>query len=307
MNIEIKKLLGFTAVILILLISVDFMGYKILNHLFFKMKSGREYNTRLAMKEVKSDLIFIGASQCVGNYDSNMFRDSLGIDSYNAGMGGQGLDYQIIVANTLIKRKKPKIIIWDFDPKLLANDSGVYLKLDLGTYYNDNDDVKKAIDKIDQFAFLKNISKSYCYNSRLMQFLNANVGKKEKSNGYTPFKCNKQGELKVQKLDRYPEFGTDTERKINLMTKNLNAWKEMGIKIYVFVSPVYSKINYKVNGIEAVEKICKDQQVYFKDFSQMEGVYDNPNYFRDEIHLCRIGSKIYSSEVIKLLDYNKNN
>jgi hypothetical protein len=144
MSTDVKKLFGFIVVITLLLATIDFIGYKVITHFFNKMKNGTEYNVAMAMNKVEADLIFIGASQCVGNYDAPMFQDSLGLEVYNAGMSGQRMDYQIIAANAIIKKKVPKYLIWDFDPNLFADDNGVFLKDDLNTYYHSNQDVKKA-------------------------------------------------------------------------------------------------------------------------------------------------------------------
>lgn len=304
MSTDIKKLIGFIITITVLLACVDFIGYKAIHHFFKKMKNGTEYNVQLAMNEVKTDLFFIGASQCVGNYDTRMFEEALGLDAFNGGMGGQRLDYQIIAANAMIKRKVPKYLIWDFDPKLLANDDGVFLKLDLNTYYHSNEDAKNSLERVDQFVYLKQLFHSYRYNSKSIQILYANLGKVETGKGYVPYDCNEKDSIKVLKPHHYPEFGSDFQRKKKLMSENIKEWKKKGIKVYVLVSPIYRQINYKINGIAEAEKICKENGAIFKDFSQLKGVYSNPNNFRDEIHLCKTGSALYCQKVIELIKSN---
>lgn len=80
--------------------------------------------------------------------------------------------------------------------------------------------------------------------------------------------------------------------------------EKKGIQVYVLVSPIYRQINYKINGIQAVEKICKVNGAVFKDFSQLKGVYSNSEYFRDEIHLCKIGSALCSNHIMNLIKNN---
>jgi hypothetical protein len=301
MSTDTKKFIGFVVAMTILLFSIDFMGYKLVTHFFKKMKNGTEYNIEMAMNEVKADLIFIGASQCVGNYDTKLFEKNLQLQAFNAGMGGQRMDYQIIAANAIIKRKVPKYLIWDFDPNLLAKDDGVFLKLDLNTYYDSHEDVKNTLKSVDEFVYLKQLFYSYRYNSKLMQILYANLGKAEEGKGYVPYDCKMKDKIKLLKPNHYPEFGSDSQRKMKLMSDNIKEWKKKGIKIYVLVSPIYRQINYKINGIETAEKICKENGVIFKDFSQLKDVYSNPEYFRDQIHLCKTGSELYSNHVTELI------
>lgn len=305
MNTDLKKFFSFIVVLFALLFLIDFVGFKVINYFFKKMKSGTEYNVELAMNKIEADLFFIGASQCVGNYDSKLFEEELKLDTYNAGMGGQRLDYQVIAANAIIKRKVPKVIVWDFDPKLLADDDGVFFKLDLNTYYHSNDDVKQRLQSIDEFVYVKQVFKSYRYNSKLMQILYSNLGKEETGKGYVPYECKMKQKMKVLKPNHYPEFGVDTPRKIKLMSDQIKEWKSKGIKVYVLVSPIHRQINYKINGIAAVEKICKENDVVFKDFSQLENIYSNPSYFRDEIHLCQTGAELYSKLVADLISKNE--
>lgn len=304
MSPDIRKFIGFIITITIVLVCVDFVGYKVITHFFKKMKKGTEHNVELAMNEVKPDLFFIGASQCVGNYDTSVFEDALGLEAFNGGMSGQRMDYQITVANAMIKRKVPKYLIWDFDPNLLANDDGVFLKLDLNTYYHSNEDVKNSLARVDEFVYLKQLSHSYRYNSKIMQILYANLGKAETGKGYVPYDCNEKDSIKVLKPNHYQEFGSDSERKIKLMSENIKEWKKKGIKVLVLVSPIYRQINYKITGIAEAEKICKANGTIFKDFSQLKGVYSNPNNFRDEIHLCKVGSALYCQKVIELIKSN---
>jgi hypothetical protein len=74
--------------------------------------------------------------------------------------------------------------------------------------------------------------------------------------------------------------------------------------LYAILSPIYRQINSKINGIEAVENICKINGIFFKDLSQLENVYSNPSYFRDEIHLCKSGAELYSYQVAELISKN---
>lgn len=280
---------------------IDFVGSNLISHFVGNMKNGVEYNVDESLTKAEGDLIFIGASQCGGNYATKIFDDSLKMNSYNAGMGGQHIDYQVIIANSIIDRKIPKIIVWDFDPKLFASDNGIYLKLGLNSYYDYNDEISESLNRIDSFMFLKHSIKSYKYNSKLFEILYANIGQVDTRKGYSPFPCNDLGEINVLAKNNYPNFDFDSERKFNLMNENIKKWKDKGIKVIVVVSPMYRKINYKIRGISKAEEICKQNAIDFYDFSQLDGIYNDVSLFRDEIHLCERGSIVYSNYFVEIL------
>jgi hypothetical protein len=280
---------------------MDFTGSELLSIFFGKMHRGREYDTKEALLKANPDLLIFGASQCVGNYSSKIFEDSLRLETYNAGMGGQHIDYQVLVANIIIERKTPKIIIWDFDPKLFANDNSVFLKLGLNPYYHYNHNIKKALDRVDKYMLIKQCLFSYKYNSLIMQIINANLGNIDKRKGYTPFICRDLKESQVERKANYPDFGSDSERKFKLMNDCLSDWRGKGIKVYLVVSPIFKKDGYPINGVVKLKEICDQNKINYYDLSRLENIYDNPSYFRDEIHLCKNGSEIYSSYVANII------
>jgi hypothetical protein len=301
MNPEIKKLTGFLLIIVPAFILVDYIGYRVLDHFFFTMHRGREFNTRQAMESISPDLLFLGASQCQGNYDPAVFERALNASVFNAGMGAQHVDYQEVIGSRVIERNQPKIIVWDFDPKLLAPDNGVYLKTGLSPYYAKDSLARKKLDAIDPFMQLKQWVFSYRYNSLLMQIVNGNFGKAEKKQGYTPYACGKLKQKEIVTADTYRGLSGDSYRKMDVMRSALKAWTSKGISVYVVVSPMYKKIEAPIEGIAAIRKICEEVGVPFYDFSQLDAVYNDPGNFRDHIHLCKRGAEIYSKHVAEIL------
>ncbi|MEL7250853.1 MAG: hypothetical protein AAFO03_20660 [Bacteroidota bacterium] len=301
MTPDIRKLLTFLLSVGIGFLVLDFVGTKALDKLADSLKFGREYNTRLAIKEVVPDLLFIGASQCQGNYNSSIFEDSLGLKTFNAGMGAQHIDYQVVITNEIISRKTPQVIVWDFDPKLFADDTGVWLKLGLNPYYGQSDAIDSLLEATDAQLPLKHFVSSYRYNSLPMELLYYNRGKQDNQKGHSPFPCRKMKEMVVVDEYSYKLPGADLERKKTLMTTALKEWTRQGIEVLVIVSPLHKRIEHPIWGIGMAREICAEAQVPFYDFTNLEGIYDNGAYFRDHIHLCRKGAKLYSSHVAQLI------
>lgn len=301
---DILKVFIYLTSILLCLIIVDYLGYFVLNKYFSSLRNGREYNTSLAVTEVKPDILFIGASQCQGNYNVNFFTEELGLYAYNAGMGAQHIDYQVTIANQVISRYKPKMIVWDLDPKLLANDSKVWLKMALNPHYNYSNHINNVLDKVDKYMNLKHYLKTYKYNSLIVQLFFYSRGKKEKSNGYTPFPCRNPKHMQIVKSDSYKARGDDTKRKAELMRASVIKWKKEGIQVVLVVSPMHKKIEEPIWGVEMAKAICEDEGIPFYDFTQLSPIYTDSTLFRDHIHLCNKGSKIYSNYFLNVLKSN---
>lgn len=303
-----KKLAVFTASLIISFVLLDRVGAYVLDEYNKKLKHGPEYFTQKALTDETCEVLFIGASQCEGNYNTSIIEENLGMDVFNGGMAGQHADYQVQIANVFINRKVPKVIVWDFDPKLFSDDNHVWLKSGLRPYYYYSDQITVTLDRVDPMMKYKQVISSYKYNSLPIEYFFYSRGKADTNQGYIPYKCRDLKSMEVVMEDTYPPKGEDFERKKKLINDALIQWKKNGIKVIVVISPMHKRIDYPIWGVELMQKICKQERIDFYDFSELEGVYTEKELFRDHIHLCQEGSEIYSnyiSEVIhKLLSGN---
>jgi len=304
MNRELKKTGVFLLLLLIGFLFIDFVGFTIINHLGNNLKRGREYNISKSVKTAAPELLFIGASQCQGNYNTEIFETTLGKTAFNAGMGAQHIDYQVVVLNEILKRKQPDIIVWDFDPKLFSEDNSVWLKSELNPYYNYSNDIKLTLEAVDPFMRLKHLIFSYRFNSLPLEFLYYNLGRMDTNEGYVPYSCRKIQGMETVDSSSFKGKGSDTKRKIELMKKTLSDMKSQLIEVYVVVSPMHKEIEYPIWGIQEMKNICENLDVKFYNFSQLDGIYNRSELFRDHIHLCKKGSDIYSRHVAKKLLIN---
>lgn len=268
----------------------DYFGSNILAYLEANLKNGREYFTYEAIKEIECDVLFVGASQCQGNYNMELVEEELGLDAFNAGMGAQHIDYQTIVANQIINRKTPKLVVWDFDPKLFADDNHVWLKTALTPYYFEAKSINTTLDRVDPYMKWKQRISSYKFNSLPLEYLVYSRGSVDKSQGYMKFPCRNPKEMGIVTEDTYRAKGTDFERKRELMKQTILLWKEKGIKVIVVVSPIHSLIEHEIWGVKEARNLCDELDVSFYDFSQLEGIYTESQFFRDNIHLCFSGA-----------------
>lgn len=285
-------------VLLVSFLIIDMICGSFLEQCFNTMHRGREYLTKKAIKEVSPSILFIGASQCGGNYKVSSIAKSLETTVFNAGMGAQHIDYQLTIAESVISRNKPDILVWDFDPKLFSDDNEAYLKSGLNPYYNCSELVKSEIDRVDDFAWFKHLFKSYQFNSLSSEILFYNLGSEDDKLGYQPFECN---HTRFDTIDNtnYPPIGLDFNRKYDIAKKSLKRWKREGIRVIVLVSPIHAHISETLWGVKEMHELCDKMGVEFHDFSQLKGISDKEFFFRDYIHLCDEGANVYTNYIIK--------
>ena len=93
---------------------VDFDG-PVVQHggFYFQQKSGPDYETIYAMEKSREDLMVFGSSRARNHYHPKAFEEALGMSFYNAGRNGNFILYSNAVAQSVLKRHQPKIVILD--------------------------------------------------------------------------------------------------------------------------------------------------------------------------------------------------
>ena len=301
-----KKTISLVLAAVISFIVYDSAGSVLLNHFYESMKRGREFATKRAIKEITPDILLVGASQCQGNYNSSLMQDSINLEVFNAGMGAQHLEYQIAVLHSVISRSEPKFVLWDFDPKLFSDDNKSWLKTGLNPLYYESEEVKSVLDLYDKHMWIKHLSRSYRYNSLLLEIVNYNLGQQDTLMGYSPFECSY---LEMDTIDQesYPTKGNERINKIALFRSMIEELKRRNISVAIVISPIHAYQKEKIWGIVDLERIADDLEIPLFNFSSLESIYDNNNFFRDQIHLCRSGSDVYTRVVIDSVFRNRYN
>jgi hypothetical protein len=138
---------------------------------------------------------------------------------------------------------------------------------------------------------LKLISKSYRYNSKLVQSVKCNYIPSFEDNGYEAL----TGEIEVKTLPterRELTLAKVDSLKLSYVAKLIDMCKSNGIELVLCYSPTY-QIS-KSSGIEAIKSLAMSQSIPFLDYSNDVRLRDS-KYFKDESHLNDTGAHVYSS------------
>lgn len=245
----------------------------------------------------KSDLIILGASDAAHHYDSNLIGDSLGISVYNCGIDGCFLSYQLCELELILKRRQPKVIVWQFGPEYLSNyydDLYDYQNIrDLYLYYEDPF-VKGVIDKKNWYQKYLMISKLYRCNNQLYNIFTGFVihdNNKDVYDGYEPL---------VDKGDGYPVLshedngGDISEDKCQMFIEAIRKIESKNIKLVLVTAPMYN--DYPVEKTEYYRRllsILEEHNIPYLNYRHNPFFMSDNSLYKDYGHLNEKGVREY--------------
>ncbi len=277
-----------------LIVFVDFAGGYFLKKHFFNISSGTYGRINEGLKS-DSKVLILGSSRAMHHYDPNILSKNLNISCYNSGLGGHGLFYEYAVLNERIKNNSPDIVILDLSPNILI-DNRSYSKLNLFLpYYNKYQSFKEIIKLDPKFSNLELISNLYIYNSTGYDFIKNYLQKSIKNNnGYIPLQD------QVNPNDFIPFF-LQSEKidktKIDYLNKIISLCKKNNIKLIGVVSPTFIKFDRNNRIINKLDSIFKNHNIDFYNYSDFPKLYKKPIYFRDQLHMNRLGAEEFSKDI----------
>ena len=109
----IKKIILNIIIVIGALFILDFGIGRTLRYFYFKETSGLHFRTTYAMEKTEADILIFGSSRANHHYVPEVFEDSLKMKFYNTGRDANGVFFQSAVLKSVLKRYKPKIIIYD--------------------------------------------------------------------------------------------------------------------------------------------------------------------------------------------------
>lgn len=302
MKSELLKFLKSTIVVLLGLLIIDlltgFIGNKIIERL--PNYGGGTIKDNFRLNKLTTDILIIGSSRARHHYIPYYIKDNIKkqYSIYNAGCDGQFVDCNSCITECVIKRKKPKLIIFEIGEYELFNNSK-YIIEDFAPYYDNNKIVKLYIDKLGIKERLKIKSNLYKYNSKIINFIVSLTYSYTSNNGYDPL-YTKMNILKYKNKVNNNKMDTkiDEYSKKNF-TNILKLCKKENIKLIVVTSPKY-KTNEKNNFLK---KLCNIYNVPYIDMETTNYFNNHPGLFADAVHLNNDGATIYTKMFIQRLKH----
>lgn len=302
---EIKKILIGVASFVVLLVVADWVVGTWSEKMYYRSKYGMYRRQVYCLKESKDELMVMGSSRAAHHYVPQILTDSLGMTCYNAGSDGECIYYHYCLLSAMVERgAKPRMVIYEVMNLDAEVSNGATFTLDaamdrLAPHYGEY----LAIDSL--FALngwkekVKMISKTYRYNSKLVQTIKCNFLPEKEDRGYEAL--NAKMNVALYEKDAaarksLPKKEAEIEeRKLEYMEKFISLCKTNGIELVLCYSPYYH--NTLSEGIYKIQELAKKKNVPFYEFATDEE-FDNPELFNDEMHLNDEGARRYTEKLI---------
>ncbi|MEI6143320.1 MAG: hypothetical protein WCP85_28845 [Mariniphaga sp.] len=178
------KILAFTTLIILL----DFAAGYLFRYLETKALNNNPHGmiAEFTMWKAEGDIMIFGSSEVRCGLVPSLMKNKLGLSVYNCGNLKQPFLYQYCMINSILERKKPKVILWSIYSCYLntpteGDMNGMSV---LNPFYDTNDYCKRVINKKSNYENLKMESNLYRYNSRIFYLLNNIISNTETDMGY---------------------------------------------------------------------------------------------------------------------------
>ena len=287
-------LIIFSIVILILL---DCLIGFLFSQLYHKAQYGQIARQNYCINESMDDIIIVGSSEVMRNYDPSVIQDSLKLTCYTNGSEGQCIYYSYAIIRAIIERNHfPKYLICDIGnyDVLESDDSQNNIDAAISRLlpnYSDSKAIHSVINEYDHTQIIKCFSNAYRYNSKIIQIVKCLFYDTHDFNGFEP-NYKKLDELSI-KEDLPTTTGIEL-RKIDCIKQTIKLAKEYDVNIIFVHSPKYYISDNK--GVDVIREICDKEGVLYWDFNEVE-CFNNPLLFADKHHLNNEGAVVLSQEL----------
>lgn len=305
---DIKKItigvLSFCA----LLIAADWAVGTWSEKMYYKSKYGIFHRQIYCLTESQDEFMILGSSRAAHHYVPQIFEDSLGMSCYNAGSDGMCIYYHYgILASRIQRGCPPKMVILEVIGTDAEVSQGATFSLDAALdRYAPHYGEFAEIDSL--FAFngwkerFKLMSKTYRYNSKLVQTIKCNYIPWPEDRGYEALTGMMQVAEGVKAADVLATTSSEEpiieERKLLYLQKFIDDCKANNIQLVMCYSPYYGQSVPK--SIRIIEGMAKKNDVPFMNYGD-DVHFQNPDYFQDASHLNDTGARVYSKEIVRLL------
>lgn len=268
------------------------------------------------IKTQKSEILLVGSSYVL----HGLIPEKFGENCFNLSSQGTHIGYNAAIIDLLDQYNKlpTKTLILHVEPddlyfKQTYIASNQFTKLQY--YYNKNAFIKKQIDLISKYEFIKYYIPIYRHNKYALQLLSNTLSKNSylnKNKGFIPLSQTKNDSLRIDKT--YKKYLITNKKKSTKFDYNTILFidhihticKKNNIKLIVFSSPFYKtpKITYD-NSLE-LAKIFKKRKIVYLNYIQNKcEPLNNRKYWYDNFHLKSNGAKILSEivhEAVKTIE-----
>lgn len=307
MNNKNRKYIYKIAIVLIIVMGVDFVSGFIFQKVYQRTPSGICYQENYIMSKTKQDLLIFGSSRAAYHYIPKIIKDSTGLSVYNCGREGSGIYYHYGVLLATLERYKPKVIMLDLDYRDFYQHEGIF---GLDILEEHNPFYHKISKEFDSLLVLKGFkeeiklqSNLYRYNSKSFKMITSYfAGGRGNVDGFR----SKNGILKKEILPLKADNLILDYNKIETIKKFITKAKENNIKIILTVSPYFIKTPKDL--YKPVEKLAIENNIEIINHLQDTLFIKDASLFNDILHLNLKGATVFSKKIASEVKHSlKNN
>lgn len=270
--------------------------------LYHRSKYGILHRQQYVLNESDDDIIILGSSRASHHYVPSILTDSLGMSCYNAGSEGMCIYYHYTILASMIERGHcPKLVIYDVMDLDSKEYPGPTFTLDaaldrFAPHYGEFACIDSLFELKGWKEKLKLQSKSYRYNSKLVQSIKCNFIPLPEDNGYESVK-GQLTELMQFHHEDYDECSIDS-LKLDYMRKMVQLANQHKVMILFVLSPYFGD-----NPSRAYDAIKEIAQEFGMDVIDC---YNEPSLmkrylFRDIMHLNDEGAHVWTAYLAHIL------
>lgn len=259
-----------------------------LNYMYFNSyggNSGAQINNVLRQK---SDIFIFGASRAAHHFDPDLISKATGMSVFNAGDDGKNSAYQLGLLKMLIKKHKPKLIIYEVGD-LKGLDGGT---VDLFPYYFQDTDIRSILRRRDKWIPFKMMFPLYAYNQKFFSITKGYISHTETiKTGFRPIegiilpaevsraKSDFQAEIKQRDTTRPDDFLVDC------FTLFVSECSSQMIGLIFVYSPSFIPSN--PIGEDVINDLSASEEINWYNFGVSSKYNWNNHLFKDASHLNR--------------------
>ena len=301
----LKKLIIVSVIMLIIMNLLDMM---ITNNLHQSKATMIKGMNEVYFDSSNYDVVVMGGSRALVQYDTRVLDSMLNVNSYNAGVNGRGVISQIIKYRVFEKRHgKPKIILQTIDCFALGEDNRFEREQYLPFFFDK--ELFGMIKEREGYSEAERIIpliRYAGYEQMIMEGLGIpnKMPKSEMYKGYRPRNNSWDG----KGLANVKEIGfTNHPNAYSLFNEYLNDCYNKGIIVVFVYTPLYYRAQQKIN-----RNSMKEMYKVFESFSELYNIpilswWDSPicndtANFYNATHLNASGAKKFSEELAQSID-----
>lgn len=299
--IFVSKLTRFFVILFVL----DFTIGHVLKYSYFNQKVGRHYRSTYSIEETRADILIFGSSKAYNHYVPEIFESRLRQSCYNTASAGQFILYHYASLKAILNRYTPKIVIIDIFHTDLRVERDSYERLSfLLPYYKRDTAIQSVVDLKGPYEKYKLVSSIYPYNSSILVLAASNTeyykSRNKVENGYFPQTGIWSKPIQTVSSDPYPLDSV----KINIFRSFITDCQKAGTKLICVASPSFINFERRESSEIAQERIAKEHNILFLDFTNDPFFINRPYLFSDPLHLNEKGSREFTNILIDKITGN---